>query len=117
MIDLRSDTVTKPSPGMRQAGILAAAGLYALRHNVERLADDHDRARRLAAALDLDPVGVETNILMLPVPDAVKAGEVAAEHGVLISVLGPTVVRLVTHLGVDDKAIDRAIEVLRPLLV
>jgi threonine aldolase len=102
--------------GMRQVGILAAGGLYALRHNIKRLADDHDRARRLAAALELDPAGVETNIMVMTVPDAVAAGAAAAEQGVLISVLGPTTVRLVTHLDVDDDAIDRAIEVLRPLL-
>ncbi|HEU5269266.1 MAG TPA: GntG family PLP-dependent aldolase [Jatrophihabitans sp.] len=100
--------------GMRQAGILAAAGLYALRHNVKRLADDHDRARRLAEALGIDPG--DTNILVLTVPDAPRAGAAAAEQGVLISVLGPTTVRLVTHLDVDDEAIDRAIEVLQPLL-
>jgi threonine aldolase len=102
--------------GMRQAGILAAAGLYALHNNVKRLADDHDRARRLAAALELDPSAVATNILVLTVPDAVSAGAAAAEQGVLISVLGPTTIRLVTHLDVDDDGIDRAIEVLQPLL-
>jgi len=102
--------------GMRQAGILAAGGLYALRHNLKRLADDHDRARRLAVALDIDPAGVETNILVMQVPDAPAAGAAAAEQGVLISVLGPQTVRLVTHLDVDDDAIDRAIEVLQPLL-
>ena len=55
--------------GMRQAGILAAAGLYAVRNNIKRLADDHDRARRLAAGLGVDPASVDTNILVLQVPD------------------------------------------------
>jgi threonine aldolase len=102
--------------GMRQAGILAAAGLYALRNNIKRLADDHDRARRLAAGLDLDPASVDTNILVLRVADTARIAQPAAEQGVLVSVLGPTVMRLVTHLDIDDDAIDRAIEVLRPLV-
>ena len=102
--------------GMRQAGILAAAGLYALRNNIKRLADDHDRARRLAAGLELDPAGVDTNILVLRVADTARIAQPAAEQGVLVSVLGPTVMRLVTHLDIDDDAIDRAIEVLRPLI-
>jgi threonine aldolase len=102
--------------GMRQAGILAAAGLYAVRNNIKRLADDHDRARRLAAGLDVDPAEVDTNILVLRVPDTARIAGPAAEQGVLVSVLGPTVLRLVTHLDIDDEAIDRAIEVLRPLI-
>jgi threonine aldolase len=102
--------------GMRQAGILAAAGLYAVRNNIKRLADDHDRARRLAAGLGVDPAGVDTNILVLQVPDTGRIAGPAAEQGVLVSVLGPTVLRLVTHLDIDDEAVDRAIEVLGPLL-
>jgi threonine aldolase len=102
--------------GMRQAGILAAAGLYAVRNNIKRLADDHDRTRRLAAGLDVDPAGVDTNILVLRVPDTGRIAQPAAEQGVLVSVLGSTVMRLVTHLDIDDDAIDRAIEVLRPLI-
>jgi threonine aldolase len=102
--------------GMRQAGILAAAGLYAVRNNIKRLADDHDRARRLAAGLDVDPAGVDTNILVLRVPDTSRIAQPAAEQGVLVSVLGPTVLRLVTHLDIDEDAVDRAIEVLEPLI-
>jgi threonine aldolase len=64
--------------GMRQVGILAAAGLYALERNVERLADDHDRAKRIAEALGNDPAGVDTNIVVLHVPDAAAVAAAAA---------------------------------------
>jgi len=103
--------------GMRQVGILAAAGLFALQNNMKRLADDHDRAARLAAALGVDPAACETNIVVLQVPDAAAIGLAAREQGVLVSVLGPTMLRLVTHLDVDDAGIDRAIEVLKPLVL
>jgi threonine aldolase len=105
--------------GMRQAGVVAAAGLWALEHNVERLADDHARARTLAEALtecprvDVDPAQVETNIVLARVrdpdddPRAVIA-DLAAE-GVLGGELGDhRTVRLVTHLDVDDAALERA---------
>jgi threonine aldolase len=101
---------------MRQVGILAAAGRYALRHNIERLADDHDRAARLAAALGLKPERVETNIVVLQVPDAPAVGLAAREQGVIVSVIGPKLIRLVTHLDIDDDDLDRAIGVLTPLL-
>jgi threonine aldolase len=101
--------------GMRQAGILAAAGLYALELHVERLADDHVRAKRLAEALGADPSGVDTNIVVLDVPDAAAVAGAAARDGVLVSALGPRFLRLVTHLDVDDDGIDRAVDVLRPL--
>lgn len=102
--------------GMRQLGILAAAGRFALENNLKRLADDHDRAARLAAELGADPAVTETNIVILTVPDAAGAAAAAAEQGVLTSALGPKVLRLVTHLDVDDDGIDRAIAVLRPLV-
>jgi threonine aldolase len=102
--------------GMRQVGILAAAGLYALDHHVTRLADDHARARRLAEALGADPSAVDTNIVVLDVADAAEVAVRAAERDVLVSALGPRFLRLVTHLDVDDDGIDRAIEVLRPLV-
>jgi threonine aldolase len=101
--------------GMRQAGILAAAGRYALTHHVARLADDHARARRLATALGVDPATVETNIVALDVADAGALAAAAREQGVLVSVLGPRRMRLVTHLDVDDDGIDHAIKVLEPL--
>ncbi|MDP3711228.1 MAG: GntG family PLP-dependent aldolase [Mycobacteriales bacterium] len=100
--------------GMRQAGVLAAAGLHALDHHVERLAEDHARAARLADALGAGPV--ETNLVPLAVDDARALAATAAEQGVLISVTGPQRVRLVTHLDVDDAGVERAIEVVAPLL-
>lgn len=102
--------------GMRQAGILAAAGHYALDHHVDRLADDHRRIRALGEALGVDPSQIETNILVLQVPDAGAVAAQAAQRDVLVSTLGPTVLRMITHLDVDDDGIDQAIDVLRPLL-
>jgi threonine aldolase len=107
--------------GMRQAGILAAAGLYALQHHVDRLADDHRRAAQIGALLGV-PVGtnvgtnVETNIVPVEVPDAVALATAAREQGVLVSVVGPTRIRLVTHLGVEDDDARRAGEVVAALL-
>ncbi|SDZ06783.1 L-threonine aldolase [Micromonospora pattaloongensis] len=106
--------------GMRQVGVLAAAGRYALRHHIERLADDHARAARLAEALApfgvVDSAAVRTNIVPLDLTkaplDAAGLGAAARAEGVLVSVLGPRTARLVTHLDLDDAAIDRAIEVL-----
>jgi threonine aldolase len=102
--------------GMRQAGILAAAGRHALAHHVERLADDHARARRLGEALGVDPSTVDTNIVVLDSADAAALAAAARDQGVLVSVLGPRRLRLVTHLDVDDDGVDRAIKVLEPLL-
>ncbi|HEX6724565.1 MAG TPA: GntG family PLP-dependent aldolase [Gaiella sp.] len=105
---------------MRQAGIVAAAGVYALEHNIDRLAEDHARARRLAegwhaAGLPVDLDQVETNFVQLEVGALGLARDEALtrlrEGGVgLSSTIHPTVVRAVTHLDVDDDAIDRAIE-------
>jgi threonine aldolase len=102
--------------GMRQVGILAAAGRYALAHNLGRLADDHARARTLAAALGGDPAGVDTNIVLLEVPNAAVVATKARDEGVLVSAIGAHLLRLVTHLDVDDDGIARAIEVLAPLM-
>jgi threonine aldolase len=110
--------------GMRQAGILAAAGRYALHHHLDRLADDHARASRLAAALApygvVDPARVRTNIVPLDLSkssmDAAAFAAAARAQGVLVSVLGPRFVRLVTHLDVDDPGVERAIEVLPAIL-
>jgi threonine aldolase len=105
---------------LRQAGIVAAAGVYALEHNVERLADDHARARRLAegwaaAGLPVDLAQVETNFVQLDVGAlGLGAGEALArlrEGGIgLSSTIHPTLIRAVTHLDVDDDGIDRALE-------
>jgi threonine aldolase len=112
--------------GMRQAGILAAAGLFALEHNVERLADDHARARRAAEAMaeaapgSVDLTTVETNIVIVDVAAAgwTSAAFVAAtlDAGVRTYAVGPGAVRLVWHLDVDDAATDVAIDVLTCLL-
>ena len=99
--------------GMRQAGILAAAGLYALEHQLERLAEDHLRAARLGAAFG---VQTETNLVPLTVPDARAFAAAAREQGVLMGVVGPTKVRLVVHLDVDDAGIAQAADVVSRLL-
>jgi threonine aldolase len=106
--------------GMRQVGVLAAAGDYALTHHVTRLADDHVRARRLAEALApfgiVDPARVRTNVVPLDLTkstvDGASLGAAARSEGVLVSVLGPRFARLLTHLDVDDAGIERAIGVL-----
>ncbi len=109
---------------MRQAGIIAAAGLHALRHHVERLAEDHERARRLAAGLAgvpgiaVDADRVETNIVIFDVRGTGLSGDAFAErtlasHGVRFSVLGPTAVRAVTHLDVPPGGIELALQAAR----
>jgi threonine aldolase len=99
---------------MRQAGIVAAGALYALDHHVDRLAEDHARARALAVgiadAVDIDPDAVETNIVIFGVPDAPGFVAALAESGVRMGAIGPDQVRAVTHLDVDDEGITRAIE-------
>jgi threonine aldolase len=101
--------------GMRQVGVIAAAGLVALASMVERMADDHARARRLAEAVaerfpeaGLDPESVRTNIVVFSPPD--PGGLVAhlAEHGVLGTMIAPHVVRLVTHHDIDDDGVEQA---------
>ncbi len=101
--------------GMRQAGVLAAAGAYALEHHLERLAEDHRRAGLIAEALGVGPVA--TNIVPVHVDgDARELAAGARAHGVLLSVVGPHRVRLVTHLDVDDSGATRAGEVVARLL-
>lgn len=111
--------------GMRQVGILAAAGDYALDHHLSRLSEDHVRARRLADAIAavrpdvVDPREVDTNIVVLDLSSGPTAPELAAaagERGVAVSVLGARTARLVTHLDVDDAGVERASEVLSGLL-
>ena len=89
--------------GMRQVGILAAAGLHALDHHVERLADDHAHARLLAEAPAPTPPRVDTNIVVVDRPDAAAYVAAARGRGVLIATVGPTAVRMVTHLDVDAR--------------
>ncbi|MBI3685803.1 MAG: low specificity L-threonine aldolase [Actinobacteria bacterium] len=102
--------------GMRQVGILAAAGRYALAHHLDRLAEDHRRARRLAELLGLDPAVASTNIVAMEVPDAPAVVARARAEGVLVGALGPRIVRCVTHLDVDDSGIERAGKVLSGVL-
>lgn len=101
--------------GMRQVGVLAAAGAYALDHHVERLADDHAHARLLGEALGLDPGDVDTNIVVVERPDAPAFVAAAAEEGVRIAAVGPRAVRLVTHLDVSRTDAERAASVLARL--
>ena len=108
--------------GMRQVGILAAAGMHALDHHLERLADDHARARRLAETVGakvpdaVDPGLVETNIVVVRHPDATGVVARARTEGLLLSLLDPAHLRAVTHLDVDDEAVDSGAEVLSRLL-
>jgi threonine aldolase len=102
--------------GMRQVGVLAAAGLYALDHHLDRLAEDHEHARILAQACGVDPTMVDTNIVVVPVADAQRIVARAGEAGVRLSAVGTHVVRLVTHLGLTRPNVDRAAAALAPLL-
>lgn len=107
--------------GMRQVGIIASAGLYALDHHLERLKEDHQNAKRLAVGLkelkgvSLDPNHVETNIVIFDVTETGKTGLQIAEamkpHGVLIHAFGKTQIRLVTHLDVSGEDIEIALNV------
>ncbi|MHB8515057.1 MAG: low-specificity L-threonine aldolase [Dehalococcoidia bacterium] len=102
--------------GMRQAGVIAAAGIYALEHMVERLAEDHDNAQALARGLaalptiDLDPEGVETNIVIFRVSgDWMDFARRLKEGGVLASVYGERTLRMVTHYGIERADVDEAL--------
>jgi threonine aldolase len=112
--------------GWRQAGVLAAAGLFAVRNNVDRLADDHANARAIAAVLadavpgSVKPDQVETNIVVVdlagtakPVPQVVAEAKAA---GVLIGGMGPTLLRLVTHLDVSAAECRQAAEVIAAIV-
>ena len=96
---------------MRQAGVLAAPGLIALRENVDRLAEDHERARVIAEAVAnrwpdaIDPERVRTNLVVFRPPDADGLLAHLQANGVLGGTLAPGVVRLVTHLDLDDDGI------------
>ncbi|HEX7335963.1 MAG TPA: GntG family PLP-dependent aldolase [Gemmatimonadales bacterium] len=109
---------------MRQAGIIAAAGVYALNHHVTRLAEDHQRARSLALGLSrlpgirLDAARVQTNIVIFDVSGTGLTGDefgarTLASHRVRFSVLGPTTVRAVTHLDIPSGGIERALDAAR----
>lgn len=109
--------------GMRQAGYLAAAGIYALDHHIERLKDDNRRARKLGAALEnlqmvSDVRPVQTNIVIFDVhPPHTAASLISSleKNGILAAAFGPQTIRFVTHLEVTEAMIDRTIDVLRQL--
>ena len=109
--------------GMRQAGVIAAAALYALRHHVDRLVEDHENAQVLANAveqtpgLSLESGPVETNLVWIAVDPALGTGREVADRlraeGVLVSALGPQVIRACTHLDVSRPDVERAADALR----
>jgi threonine aldolase len=110
---------------MRQAGVVAAAALYALDHHVERLREDHENAKILADAFTstegfvLDCRPVETNLVWVAVDTALgTAAEVAAylgSRGVLVSALGPQVLRACTHLDVPREQVEAAAAIIRQI--
>lgn len=111
---------------MRQSGILAAAGIYALEHHVTRLKTDHDHAKKLArmlqqiSAVRIAPQHVETNIVIFDVPDhRLAPADLVTQlkdHGVLIHAIGGRSFRAVTHLNISTKQIDEAAEVFAKVL-
>lgn len=109
--------------GMRQAGILAAAGLFALDHHVGRLMDDHRRAKVIGNALERSPLfeevlPVQTNIVIARLAQAGNAGRFVTrlrENRILVNQVGEKQVRFVTHLDVNDRMMDRLVDVLEKL--
>jgi threonine aldolase len=109
--------------GMRQAGYLAAAGIYALQNNIDRLSQDHLHAKQLAAVLAAkdfvdEVLPVETNILIFSVKERFTPPSLVAymkEQGVLWYAISPTQVRIVTHLDVSTEMIERTIEIIEAL--
>jgi threonine aldolase len=109
--------------GMRQIGMLAAAGLYALEHHRATLQEDHERARRIAdviesaSGLEIDPPGAETNIVMFRVKSgsAVDAVERLAARGILMIPFGRTTIRASTHRDLSDGDIDHVTQTLADL--
>lgn len=109
--------------GMRQVGVIAAAGIYSLEHNVERLAEDHQRARTIAAALadlpfvNIDQKTVQTNIIVFSVQseemDAYRFAETMKDNGVLCGAFDESTVRMVTHLDFDDDMLKETLRVLK----
>jgi threonine aldolase len=99
---------------LRQSGIASAAMLYALDHHVDRLADDHARARRLAEGIGIDPATVETNFV--PIPDEPGLRDRLLERGVGVGGLRPGWRRAVTHLDIGDEEIEEAVERMQEVL-
>jgi threonine aldolase len=109
--------------GMRQAGILAAAGLYALDNNIQRLADDHNNAAKISETLastswaDIDPELVDTNIIIFSTPgtDAELIVEKLAASGILCFSVGSEAIRMVTHLDISNEDTDEICSIIREL--
>lgn len=99
---------------LRQSGVAAAAMRYALDHHVERLAEDHARAKRLADGIGIDPATVETNFVAIP--DEPGLIDRLLERGVAVSDLRPGRLRAVTHLDIGDDEIDQAIDRMQEVL-
>jgi threonine aldolase len=107
--------------GMRQVGVLAAAGIYALKNNVERLSEDHENARTIARALaetgwaEIDPDSIPTNIVYVKTPKhpAEKAARSLKERGVLCGATGSNELRFVTHLDLSRSDIAAAADIIR----
>jgi threonine aldolase len=108
---------------MRQAGIIAAGGLYALQNNRERLADDHALAKDLASRLDqmeglsCDPAVIQTNLVIVRVAGGAPAlAEQLAQRGVKVMALSPDSLRFVTHMGVGPADVDVLVRSLQEIL-
>ena len=108
--------------GMRQAGILAAAGLYALDHHIERLAEDHFRARQLAEGLvgttgiDLNINSVQTNMVYIKTEDlADNIVKLLAAELIDVLAIGTHLIRMVTHLHIDDEGIERTVNAFKKI--
>ena len=126
IVDMRSDTITRPTPAMSQAGILAAAGIVALTEMVDRLADDHENARRLAEGLanmeglfiDLDVV--TTNIVYVDVTHKSITAQILAERlhsrGIRLLPTEPKRLRAVTNYHVTSSDIDYALDTFLSIL-
>ncbi|MDW7695648.1 GntG family PLP-dependent aldolase [Flammeovirgaceae bacterium SG7u.111] len=104
--------------GMRQGGYLAAAGIYALDHHIERLKEDHERAKTLGETLKMlhfvrSVYPIDTNIVIFEVDDAKEMVQQLKEMGIGSVTFGPTLVRFVTHLDIDDEKLEKAINILR----
>jgi len=112
--------------GMRQVGIIAAAGIYALDHHFERLKEDHQNAKRLGVGLkefkgvSIDPRHVETNIVIFDVANtrmtALQVAEMMKKESILIHAIGKTQIRLVTHLDVTAEDIEKALKAFKKVL-
>jgi threonine aldolase len=107
---------------LRQAGIVAAGALYALDHHVDRMAEDHELARELAAGLaevpgvEIDAAAVETNIVVFRVPDAAGLCASLERAGVKLGAIDGRTVRAVTHLDVDRAGVEAAVAAVRAAL-